>query len=171
MSDTRMPAQGAADLDTPPATTEFQPAEPLKNAGAEFQAEGSEAAPGVTQTLKDNAAKVTGQAGDKARSFAEQGKVKITEQLGQLVNTIDKAAAEADDKLPPQVGQYVRQASATVQGFADRIDAKDVDELVEDVRSFVRQSPGVAIGAAAAVGFVLARLVQSGLEHNGEGRA
>jgi ElaB/YqjD/DUF883 family membrane-anchored ribosome-binding protein len=34
--------------------------------------------------------------------------------------------------------------------------------MVEDTRQFVRKSPAVAIGAAAAIGFVLARLVRSG---------
>ena len=39
-----------------------------------------------------------------------------------------------------------------------------VDELVDDVRDFVRASPGVAIGIAATVGFTLARLVQAGID-------
>jgi ElaB/YqjD/DUF883 family membrane-anchored ribosome-binding protein len=49
-----------------------------------------------------------------------------------------------------------------VEGFAGKMDAKDVDALAEDARQFVRKSPAVAIGAAAAIGFVLARLVRSG---------
>jgi ElaB/YqjD/DUF883 family membrane-anchored ribosome-binding protein len=40
----------------------------------------------------------------------------------------------------------------------------DVDELVDDVTSFVKKSPVIAIGTAAAVGFVLARLIKSGID-------
>ena len=42
------------------------------------------------------------------------------------------------------------------------MDTKQVDDILEDTRQFIRKSPGVAIGAAAAIGFVLARLVRSG---------
>ena len=41
--------------------------------------------------------------------------------------------------------------------------AKDPDELIEDTRNFVRNSPGIALAGAAVVGFVVARLVKSGL--------
>ena len=43
-----------------------------------------------------------------------------------------------------------------------KLDEKDVDVIAEDARQFVRKSPALAIGAAAAVGFVLARLVPFG---------
>ena len=44
-----------------------------------------------------------------------------------------------------------------------RIAEKDPDELIEDTRNFVRNSPGIALAGAAVVGFVVARLVKSGL--------
>jgi len=43
------------------------------------------------------------------------------------------------------------------------IASKDPDELIEDTRNFVRNSPGIALAGAAVVGFVVARLVKSGL--------
>ena len=54
-----------------------------------------------------------------------------------------------------------------VEGFAGKMNAKDVDVLAEDARQFVRKSPAVAIVAAAAIGFVLARLVRSGGKDSG----
>ena len=41
--------------------------------------------------------------------------------------------------------------------------SKNPDELIEDTRNFVRNSPGVAIAGAAIVGFALARLLKTGL--------
>jgi ElaB/YqjD/DUF883 family membrane-anchored ribosome-binding protein len=41
---------------------------------------------------------------------------------------------------------------------AARLDAKDLDELAEDAREFVRKSPGMAVGIAAVAGFMLARM-------------
>ena len=42
--------------------------------------------------------------------------------------------------------------------------SKSVDDLLDSARELVRKSPGVAIGAAAAVGFVVARLLTAGLD-------
>jgi len=36
--------------------------------------------------------------------------------------------------------------------------------LIEDTRGFVRKSPGIALAGAAVIGFVLVRLVKSGLD-------
>jgi len=127
-----------------------------------------EAAPGrfttVKQTLADTTSKAREQATDRALGLAEQGKARATTALTQLSEMLTDAAGQVDEKLGPQYGQYARSAAEQVSGFTASIDAKSVDDLVEDVRGFVRQSPGVAIGAAAAIGFVMARLLSSGLD-------
>lgn len=121
----------------------------------------------VKQLAKDNAAKVSTQAADKARQFAQQGQTKAGGALDQLTQMLNDAAGQVDEKLGGQYGGYARQAATTIQGFSDQVKNKDVDELVDDVRAFVRQSPAVAIGVAAAVGFVVARVVAAGLDNTG----
>ena len=167
MSDTGI--KYSAGLDSPPSGTSFQPAEPLGNQDVGFSAESGASGGGskldtAKQAVRENASKLTGQAGDKAREYAEQGKARAQEGLGQLSRMLEDAAAQIDEKLGGQYGQFARTAAGQVNTFADRIQAKDVDEFVDDVRGLVRQSPGVAIGAAAAIGFVLARLVQAGTD-------
>ncbi len=158
----------ANDAATPPTDTSFQPAGGLDDAGVAFAADAGSATGGrvdeAKQVVSRNASKLSAQAGDKAREYAEQGKAKAYETLGQLSRTIEDAAQQVEEKLGPQYGQYVRSAAGQVTTLADRINGADVDQLADDVRGFVRQSPGVAIGAAAAVGFVLARLVQAGID-------
>ena len=51
---------------------------------------------------------------------------------------------------------------------ANAIAEKDPDELIDDTREFVRNSPGLALAGAAIVGFVVARLVKTAL--TGQGR-
>ena len=58
---------------------------------------------------------------------------------------------------------------ASIENVANTIAEKDPDELIEDTRNFVRNSPGIALAGAAVVGFVVARLVKSGLAQ-GRGR-
>ena len=143
---------------TPPIGTGPQPT------GATGSGETGGRVDEAKQAVRENASKFTAQAGDRARDYAEQGKAKAYDALGQLSRTIEDAAQQVEEKLGPQYGQYVRSAAGQVITLADRINATDVDELANDVRGFVRQSPGIAIGAAAAIGFVLTRLVQAGID-------
>jgi ElaB/YqjD/DUF883 family membrane-anchored ribosome-binding protein len=62
-----------------------------------------------------------------------------------------------------QYGDYVRRASSGVSGLSDALKGKDVDSLFADANALIRKSPGVAIGAAAAIGFVVARIARAGL--------
>ncbi|MFN3618862.1 hypothetical protein [Sphingorhabdus sp.] len=102
------------------------------------------------------------QATDSVRAAAVKGKDRATEAVGSISKLIRDSAGTIDDNVGKQYGDYARTAADMVEGFASRMDAKDVDALAEDARQFVRKSPAVAIGAAAAIGFVLARLVRSG---------
>ena len=119
------------------------------------------------QLLKDGASTYATQATDKIRAFADTGKLKAGGALDQFSTMLTDAADQVDEKLGAQYGGYARQAAGVVNSFSESIKNKDVDDLIDDARGYVRQSPGVAIGIAAALGFVLARLAQSGFEVSG----
>ena len=132
--------------------------------GAEFSAETK---PAPTEQIRQGAQRLTEQAGEKARGFVDQGKERATGALDQLTQLLNDAAAQVDEKLGEQYGQYARQAAGTVSGFADQVRAKQPDELVEDIRSLVNKSPAAAVGATAAIAFVISRLLSSGLDQRG----
>lgn len=150
-----------ADIETPAADAKLREAEPVKD-GAGASATGKLS--GVTQALKDNTATARAQAGDKARVYAEDGKTKATDALGQLSQMLTDAAGQVDERLGAQYGQYARSAADRVQSFSSQLDAKSVDELFDDARELVKKSPAVAVGVAAAFGFVVARLLTAGVD-------
>lgn len=119
---------------------------------------------GARQAISDNVAKLKSEAGDRARSFVDEGKARATGALDQLVQMLNDAADQVDGKLGSQYGEYARSAAGTVQGFSSTLNERNVDELLDDARELVRKSPAAAIGTAAAVGFVLARLLSAGLD-------
>ena len=120
---------------------------------------------GVTasQLFKDSAAKIGKDAIDRAKTYAEDGKARAGGALDEIVKMINDAAGTVDEKLGEQYGQYARGAADKVAGFSEGLKAKELDDLIEDARGFVQKSPAIAIGTAAAIGFVLVRLIQSGL--------
>lgn len=134
------------------------------NGGATSSTTTASERPMDAATLKDSAAKYGTQAADKARAFADMGKDRATDALGQLSQLLTDAAGQVDEKLGAQYGDYARTAAGQVSTFADQLKAKDVDAIVDEARGYIRKSPGVAIGIAATLGFVLARVVQAGID-------
>lgn len=136
--------------------------------GTLVAAESTEARRGAAEKVREEAGKLAGQAGDKARAFADTGKDKATGALDGFSDLMRDAAGSVDDKLGEQYGQYARSAADQLSGFAESLRGKQVDDLVDDAREFVKKSPAVAIGIAAGVGFILARLLKSGLDAAGD---
>lgn len=123
----------------------------------------------TAQTLKDEAAKLSGQAADRARAFAGENKERASSALDEVARLMRDAAGDVDSKLGEQYGQYARSAADGIAGFADNLRGKDVDELFDQASDLVRKSPAIAVGTAAAMGFVLARLIKSGIDAASEG--
>ena len=73
-----------------------------------------------------------------------------------------------EERLGAEYGDYARRAAGAIENVANTIAEKDPDELIEDTRNFIRNSPGIALAGAAVVGFVVARLVKSGLGSDNE---
>lgn len=110
---------------------------------------------------KGEASKYADQASVRAKEFATEGKTKTAGAMGSLAQMIEDAAPQVDERLGTQYGDFARTAAKTVSGMATSLEKQDVDDIVNNTRDFVKKSPAVAIGAAAVVGFVLARMFKS----------
>lgn len=110
----------------------------------------------------DKSSEIKSQVSEKIRVAANEGKAKTGEAANNISKMIEDSAATIDKNIGEKYGNYARSAAGAVSSFGERLNSKEVDELVDDARNFVRKSPAVAIGAAAAIGFVISRLIKSG---------
>ena len=125
----------------------------------------------LVSQVRDQVATLRGQAGEKLRTVADDGKTKATGLLDDVAGIIEDAARSIDERLGGEYGDYAHRASTAVSGFAGRVRDKSVDDIIDDTRDVVRSSPAVAIAAAAVVGFALMRVVRTGLDQaSGKGR-
>ena len=123
----------------------------------------TKAAAGVNSAkAKDNMNDFKDKAAESARSAAERSKERASEAVSGIGKLLRDSAETIDTNVGKNYGDYARSAADAVDGFAEKMSAKEVDDIVGDARDFVRKSPAVAIGAAAAIGFVLVRLLRSG---------
>jgi ElaB/YqjD/DUF883 family membrane-anchored ribosome-binding protein len=114
------------------------------------------------KTLREEASSLFGQASEKVRKAADTGKAKATGAMDDVAAMAEDVAKTIDERLGTQYGDYARKAASAVSGIAEGLKSKEVEQLLHDARDFVRKKPAVAIGAAAAVGFLLTRLLKAG---------
>ena len=113
---------------------------------------------------------VSGSRAERARGLVSQGLERTSEALANVARMVGDTAPGIDDRLGEEYGDYARRAAGTIENVANTIAEKDPDELIEDTRNFVRDSPGISLAAAAVVGFVVARLLKAGLaKEDGDG--
>lgn len=122
----------------------------------------------LADRLRTGREQLATQAGDKARGLVSQGLERTAEALANVSKMVGETADGIEERLGPEYGDYARRAAGAIENAANTIAEKDPDELLEDTRNFVRNSPGIALAGAAVVGFVVARLLKSGLARDDE---
>ena len=125
----------------------------------------------LADRIRDGREQIASQAGDKARGLVSQGLERTAEALANVSKMVGDTADGIEERLGPEYGDYARRAAGAIENAASTIAEKDADELLEDTRSFVRNSPGIALAGAAVVGFVVARLIKSGIATDEEDEA
>lgn len=135
---------------------------PPENAERPVRGSGS-AERGLAERFRDGREQISSQAGEKARGLVTQGLERTAEALANVSKMIGDTAPGIEERLGSEYGDYARRAAGAIENTANSIASKDPDELIEDTRNFVRNSPGIALAGAAVVGFVVARLLKTGL--------
>lgn len=114
-----------------------------------------------TQARSDlgNEAKVrSGEARERALQVAQESKTRACGALASLGKLVEDNASYVDEKVGVAYGDYMRTAARSMNEAADRIESKEIAELAEDAREFVRTRPELAVGLATLSGFMLARV-------------
>lgn len=146
----------------PVATTSASTAVAEPTAAEKIKSKAGEAG----HAAQDEAKKLMAQASDSAKKAAAEGKTKMVEKASGISRLLEDSAQSIDRELGETYGNYVRSAATKVDDLIKQFDDKEIDELIDDARRLVRKSPALAIGAAAAAGFLITRLVKSGLDED-----
>lgn len=156
-------AGGAAGTVGAGSVTMEQTAAPRSTTGGTQSASG-----GIADRLRSGREQFASQAGDRARGLVTQGLERTSEALANVSKMVGDTASGIEERLGPEYGDYARRAAGAIENVANTIAEKNPDELIDDTRTFVRNSPGIALAGAAVVGFVVARLIKSGLGQSSE---
>lgn len=115
---------------------------------------------------------LAGQARDQAMDLMDRTRQEVRQQAEsrgqQMAGTMRtwvqqlSALAEGRPQEAGQMQQYLQDARMRLTSWADRLEQKGPDGLLQDVTRFARRRPGMFLALSAGTGFALGRMVRSG---------
>ena len=137
----------------------------LKEKAKDLADTSTDALKGHASNLVDAAKDVASQATDKLKDAVDDRKSSGAEYVGNLAETMRRAAREFDTDLPI-AGTYIRKAAAQVEGVSDTIRTGNLNDLVRNAQSFARRQPTAFLGIAVLAGFGVVRFLKSSDDSN-----
>ncbi len=178
-------ALGAADSDSSHSTTgqskdegstgqeakaqAGQVASTAAEQGQQVAGEAKAQAGQVAGEAKAQAGHVAREAGDQVKSLAGQARDEVTSQAdyqkaraAEGIRGISGQLTSMADGSPQQgmAMDLVNQASQRIDGIASWVENREPADMLEDVRTFARQRPGVFLAAAAGAGLLAGRMTK-----------
>jgi len=115
---------------------------------------------GTVAKVEEKVREATDQAKDTVADFGRKTVDNLDAQRRPAAATLDQTASALHQRADKIAGMAHATAD-TLQASADYVRQNDVKAMAKDVEDLVRRYPGPALGIAAAVGFLLARVVRT----------
>jgi hypothetical protein len=126
----------------------------------------------VATTARDHAVDVMGNAKNEGQEVIHRTRKAVEQEARQRTDDLARSSRRMGDNLvalaegrPEDAGPvagYARDAARRVDQFAERLESRGYDGVVEDLSGFARRRPGVFLAGAGILGFAVGRIIRSG---------
>lgn len=101
------------------------------------------------------------EAAERARSFAERGKQRLTEEASGLSDALRHASEglRADDQA--ELARYTSLVATKLEELTGTLRNRDLGTMVSDVKRFAKRQPALFLGGAFTTGLIAARFLKS----------
>jgi hypothetical protein len=141
----------------------------VKDQAADLGQNAVQAGKHAADTAKEQASAVTAEAARQGKDLARQAQSELAAQASQqqqrlagslhaLGNELASMASRSEN--PGVATDLVHQAAGTTRHVASWLEDREPGQLLEDVKTFARQRPGLFIALAAGVGVAAGRLTR-----------
>jgi ElaB/YqjD/DUF883 family membrane-anchored ribosome-binding protein len=124
----------------------------FKAKAADLAGSSAEAIAGRASDFVDAAKDATSQASDRIQQEVKSQKIAGAEFVGNLADTMRRAAGEFESDIPI-AATYIRKAASHVDTISDSIQRGNFNVLLRGAQSFARKQPAAFLGLAALAGF------------------
>lgn len=137
----------------------------------EVAATAAETAKDVASTVKEQVGVVGQEAVSQARNLIHESRSQLSTQAEAQTEKIAGSVRQLGDQLQAltdgrieeagPVGDYARQIAGTVARYADQIEERGFEGIIQDVQRFARRRPGTFLLGAAIAGFGIGRILRN----------
>ena len=113
-----------------------------------------------SEQVKQKAREVGQQATERIESAASERIDQATGEIGALASALREAGGRLSGESMMS-GKLIRGAADKLEELSSRLDNRDLNDMVGEVRRWARRNPGAFVGAAVAVGFLASRFVKA----------
>jgi len=142
-------------------------AQSAAEAGKEVVHEAAAQVSVVATEAKDQLGAMLGQVKDEIKSQVESGGQQAASGLLTLSTQLSALSQGRPDEAG-RVGAMVEDAQRRIQAYAETLQQRGPQAVVDDLSAFARRRPGMFLLAATAGGFAIGRLVRGGAALNKE---
>jgi gas vesicle protein len=153
-------ANGVADQVKSVADQALAASRDLKEKAAGLAGSSADAIKERASDAMDAAKDMASQATDKFKQTVDDQKNQGADYVGNLADTMRRAAREFDHDLPI-AGAYIRKAASQIEGVSDQIKTGNFSDLVSGAQAFARRQPTAFLGLAVLAGFGAVRFLKS----------
>lgn len=146
------------------------------SAGRDLKDKAADLAGQSAEAVKEHAAEFADAAKDLASQTSAKIEEKVNEQrgvgadyVGNLADTIRRAASEFDADLP-FAANYIRKAASQVESASNTLREGNFGDLVQDVQAFAKRQPTAFLGLSVLAGFGVVRFLKSTSSPSSTGR-
>jgi hypothetical protein len=121
----------------------------------------------ITETARDAAAKLKSAASDTANKAKEHASRIATEKKETAANRLGgyseaiRDSAKSMEEKDPNLAWFTQQAAEKLQGVADYVRSRDLNELRADAEGLARRHPAVFFGGMFLAGLLVGNVVKA----------
>jgi hypothetical protein len=106
---------------------------------------------------------------DKAKQAGEQrlgaGKQTAAAQAHKVAGVFDQASSQFRQDDLPKFAEYASEIGNSIKNFADNLQNRSINDLVEDTRGFARRNPAMFLLGSIALGVAVSRFLKASATH------
>jgi predicted glycosyl hydrolase (DUF1957 family) len=113
----------------------------------------------AAEAVEAAAEKTREEAKYRIQPYLSDRKNQFVEQLNQTAGALRETGTHMEDS---RSGELIRMSAEKMEKLGGYLGSRDVDELVDDFRSFARTRPWTIMGGAFIAGLAAARFLKAG---------
>ncbi|CAN7699811.1 nutrient deprivation-induced protein [Rhizobium sp. LjRoot98] len=98
-------------------------------------------------------------ASEKVKDAMSDQATFVATQVGGVATALQKVGSELEGSEQADIGKYATQIGRSVEGFAKRMEGKDIGEIANMAEEFGRKQPLAFLGIAALAGLTASRFL------------